>query len=56
MYVIVLRRTNGRFVKRLERPFRSKYAAKQRVPHWEAKYDEATYYIVIEKLEPRFNI
>ena len=50
MYVIVLRRANGRFVKRLERPFRSKYKAKQRIPHWEAMYDEKSYYIEIEKM------
>lgn len=47
MYAIVLRRRNGRFVKRLE-SFRSKYAAKQRFAYWRDKYDGA-YDVVIER-------
>ena len=45
-YVVVLRRANGRYVKHAVR--RSRYAAKQVVKAWEAKYDEA-YYVELRK-------
>ena len=40
-HVVVLRRANGRYVKHAVR--RSKYAAKQIVKAWEARYDESYY-------------
>lgn len=48
MYAVTLWRANGRFVKQLGRPYRSKYAAKQAVKRHEDTYDEKTYYITIE--------
>lgn len=47
-YEVILRRTNGRFVK-ASRPFRSKYAAKKWRDRWEAKYDSA-YYVEIRPI------
>ncbi len=50
MWRIVLRRTNGRFVKYIERPFKSSYAAKHRIAHWETKYNEKSYYFEVEEV------
>ena len=49
MYAIILRRANGRYVKRLGQPFKSRYAAKKAVAQYEDKYDE-TYYFTIESI------
>jgi hypothetical protein len=45
-WIVVLRRSNGRLVKK-SRPFRSKYAAKQFRKRWDKKYD-LSYYTEIE--------
>lgn len=49
MYRIALYRANGRFVKYLGPPCTSKYKAKQRIPHYESKYD-GSYYFEVERV------
>lgn len=48
MWAVILRRKNGRYVKRLDMA-RSKYAAKQAAKWWREQYDE-TYHILVEPL------
>lgn len=49
MWVVVLRRANGRFVKQLTKPIHSKYATKHLAREWEKKYDH-TYRIAVERI------
>jgi hypothetical protein len=49
-FEVVLRRSNGRFVKSDKRP--SRYAAKQLRHRWEEKYDETFYVEVVPLSQP----
>jgi len=47
LFAVILRRANGRYVKRLDF-CASKYRAKKAKEFWETKYDVNTYQIEIE--------
>jgi hypothetical protein len=55
VYAVVLRRSNGRYVKQLDGPDNSKYRMKSAAQWWGRQYDH-TYTITVEPLtNPRNN-